>query len=516
MTIQDQIELLIRARYPILYLVSWEETRVREMIEEIAKSRKKKLFEWSVTRGITVAGTSIQSQKGRNAATADPLVALDQIVEYVEPALFLLHDFHPFLQKNNFAVIRKLKEIAIHLRSSFKTILIVSPVLEVPIELEKEITVIDIPLPGIGELSKVLDDIVEELNDSKKVAVDLNPIGREQVLKAALGLTLTEAENVFAKIIVEDGKLDAGDVPHVFSEKRQVIRKTGLLEYYETEEKFEQVGGLENLKEWLHKREAALTDRARDFGLPPPRGALLLGVQGCGKSLCAKAASALWRLPLLRLDVGKMFGSLVGSSEDNMRRAVKIAESVAPAILWMDEIDKALAGSGGSASTDGGTTARVFGTLLTWLSEKTAPVFVIATANDISHLPPELLRKGRFDEIFFLDLPSEEERKEIFRIHLAKRKRGRKEFDLPALAAASEGFSGAEIEEVIVSALFDVFSAGKELETVDILRAIEATVPLSKTMEEGLLRLRSWADGRARYASKSAKKKEEQGRRLEF
>lgn len=516
MDVRDQIELLIRARYPILYVVSWEETRVRDQVAEVAKRRNKRLFEWSATMGITPAGTPIQSQKGRNPATRDPLVALDQVIDQVEPALFLLHDFHPFLQKNNYAVIRRLKEIAIHLKNSYKTILIVSPILEVPPELEKEITVLDFPLPCAEELSTLLDRIVEEVKDNQKVAIDLDPDGREQLLKAALGLTLTEAENVFAKIIVGDGRLDASDVPQVFSEKKQILRKTGLLEYYESQEQFGAIGGLDCLKEWLGKRQAALTDRARAFGLPPPKGILLLGVQGCGKSLCAKAVSALWKLPLLRLDVGRMFGSLVGSSEENMRRAIRIAESVAPAILWIDEIDKALAGSGGSASTDGGTTARVFGTLLTWLSEKTAPVFVISTANDISQLPPELLRKGRFDEIFYVDLPSVEERREIFKIHLAKRGRKAEKFDVARLAESAKGFSGAEIEESIISALFDVFSAGKELETDDVRKAIAETVPLSRTMEEGLTRLRAWADGRARNASVARREAVTNGRKIEF
>ncbi len=513
----EQVELLIRARYPILYLVSWEETRVRDLVTQVAARRKKKLFEWSVTAGITPAGTPIQSEKGRSPATRDPLVALDHIIEQVEPALYILHDFHPFLQKNNFAVIRRLKEIAIHLRNSFKTVLIVSPVLEIPAELEKEITVVDVPLPAMEDLGGILDRIVAEVNEGGRLTVDLDTASREPLLKAALGLTLTEAENVFAKILVQDGRLDAGDIRHVFAEKRQVLRKTGLLEYYEAQEEFVGVGGLENLKEWLVKRAAAFSEKARAFGLPSPKGVLLLGVQGCGKSLCAKAVSALWKLPLLRLDVGRMFGSLVGSSEENMRRAIRIAESVAPAILWMDEIDKALAGSGGSASTDGGTTARVFGTLLTWLSEKTAPVFVIATANDISRLPPELLRKGRFDEIFFVDLPSEAERKEIFRIHLGRRRPGVTTFDFDALAAASAGFSGAEIEESVIAALFDVFSDGRELDTQAALRSLQATVPLSRTMEEGLARLRAWADGRARPASEARKETSEaSGRRLEF
>jgi SpoVK/Ycf46/Vps4 family AAA+-type ATPase len=261
------------------------------------------------------------------------------------------------------------------------------------------------------------------------------------------------------------------------------------------------VGGLTILKDWLNKRAVAFTSEARNFGLPAPKGILMLGVQGCGKSLCAKAVSNQWQLPLLRFDMGRMFGSLVGSSEENVRRAISVAESIAPAILWVDEIDKAFAGSQGSGITDGGTTARVFGTFLTWLSEKNAPVFVVATANDISQLPPELLRKGRLDEIFFVDLPGREERTQIFRIHLIRRGRDAASFDLPALTEVSNDFSGAEIEEAIISALYDAFAAREELGTKHVLAALRQTVPLAKTMDEQISRLRGWAEGRARNAS---------------
>src|SRR3989449_7704504 len=432
---QAELEPLIRARYPILYIVSSEEMRVQHLVVEIAKKRQKKAFEWSYSTGIVPAGTSIQSQKHRNAATKDPLLALDQVIEQVEPALFIFKDFHPFLTKNNFAIVRKLKEIALHLKNSFKTIILVSPLMEIPTELEKEITVLNYPLPSREDLSVLLDKIIAEVGQFKQVKIDLDDAGRERLLQAALGLTLGEAENVFAKIIVKDERLSGDDVNEVFAEKQQIIRKSGLLEYYASSESFAHVGGLSVLKDWLQRRAVAFTDEARAFGLPAPKGILMLGVQGCGKSLSAKAVSCLWQLPLLRFDMGRMFGSLVGSSEENVRRAIAVAESVAPAILWVDEIDKAFAGSQGSGATDGGTTAGVFGTFLTWLSEKTAPVFVVATANDISQLPPELLRKGRLDEIFFVDLPTDEERQEIFRIHLARRGRDPQLFDVVSLAA---------------------------------------------------------------------------------
>jgi len=501
MSFQAEIETLIRARYALLYVVSGEELRVQDVVMEIAKRRQKKAFEWSYSTGIVPAGTSIQAHKSRNAATKDPLAALDQVIEQVEPAIFIFKDFHPYLTRNNPGVIRKLKEIALHLKNSFKTIVLVSPLLEIPTELEKEITVLNYPLPSHDDLDALLDRIIGDVRQFKQVKIELDDAGRERLLQAALGLTLGEAENVFARIIVKTERLSGEDVNEVFAEKQQIIRKSGLLEYYSTAESFANVGGLAVLKDWLNKRSAAFTQEARAFGLPAPRGILMLGVQGCGKSLSAKAVSNQWQLPLLRFDMGRMFGSLVGSSEENVRRAIAVAESVAPAILWVDEIDKAFAGSLGSGASDGGTTARVFGTFLTWLSEKTAPVFVVATANDISQLPPELLRKGRLDEIFFVDLPGREEREEIFRIHIARHQRRPEVFDLPALAEASTDCSGAEIEEAINSALYDAFHDRRDITTESVLATLAQTVPLARTMDEQINRLRSWAEGRARNAS---------------
>jgi ATP-dependent 26S proteasome regulatory subunit len=501
MNFQSEIETLIRARYPLLYIITNEETRVQNLLVEIAAKRQKKVYEWTYSSGIVPAGSSIQSQKSRNAATKDPLAALDLVIEQVEPAIFLFKDFHPFLTRNNYAVIRRLKDIALHLKNSFKTIVLISPIMEIPAELEKEITVINFPQPTKEDLGALLDKIIEELGELKQVKVELNGEGRERLLQAALGLTLGEAENVFAKIIVKEQQLSADHINEVFAEKQQIIRKSGLLEYYAANEDFASVGGLSILKQWLNKRVIAFTAEAQAFGLPPPKGILLLGVQGCGKSLCAKAVSRLWQLPLLRFDMGRMFGSLVGSSEENVRRAIGVAESIAPAILWVDEIDKAFVGSQSSGVTDGGTTARVFGTFLTWLSEKSAPVFVVATANDVSQLPPELLRKGRLDEIFYVDLPFEEERREIFRIHLSKRGRNPEGFDLSALVAASGEFSGAEIEEAIISALYDAFYEKQELNTNHVVAALQQTVPLAKTMAEKVTAQRDWANGRARNAS---------------
>ncbi|MGA2440764.1 MAG: AAA family ATPase [Tepidisphaeraceae bacterium] len=500
---EDELEVLIRARYPIIYVLSWEEERVERVLADIAAARNKKFLIWTCTQGIVRFGTEPQHAKSGTGSTTDPLAALDAVLQHVEPAIYLFKDFHPFTEENraNLAVIRRLKDVAYHLRDTYKTIVIVAPVMRIAPELEKDVTLIEFRPPGAKDFSKLLDRIIEDLKDKPQIKINLDAAGRERLTHAALGLTLKEAENVFAKTLVLDGSIDADDISIVFSEKQQIIRKSGLLEYFASQEQFAHVAGMENLKQWLIKRSAAFTERAAEFGLPAPRGLLLLGVQGCGKSLCAKAVASLWKLPLLRFDVGRMFGSLVGSSEDNIRRAIQTAESVAPAILWVDEIDKAFAGSIGSGGSDGGTAARVFGTFLTWLSDKTAPVFVIATANDISQLPPELLRKGRLDEIFFVDLPSESERKAVFAIHLQKRGRAPEKLDLDLLARHSDGFSGAEIEQAIVSGLFDAFSAETELDTATLLVSLGETVPLSKTMSEDLNRLRTWAQGRARPAS---------------
>ena len=335
--------------------------------------------------------------------------------------------------------------------------------------------------------------------------LELSGDSREEILKAAQGLTLAEAESVFAKALVLHGRLGVEQIPDILAEKRQIIRKSGMLDFYDSDASLAEVGGLENLKSWLVKRKLAFSDKAAGFGLPPPRGVLLLGAQGCGKSLCAKAVSALWNLPLLRLDIGRIFNSLVGGSEENIRRAISVAEGVAPCILWVDEIDKAFGGLSGS-STDSGTSQRVLGSFLTWLAEKRSSVFVAATANNVANLPPELLRKGRFDEIFFVDLPNSRERESIVSIHLRRRKRSSENFDLAGLAEAAAGFSGAEIEQAVISGLFDAFyDEGREVTTTDILRSLVETVPLSRTMAEEIERLRNWCLTRARPATAAEK-----------
>ncbi len=487
------LDVHVRARYPLLYLLTWEEQRLDGVLESLARAQGKELWHWSITTGLTRAGGARTEPRHK-----DPIEALDAIEKLTGSAIVALKDFHPYLVDH--AVVRRLRELAYHLKGTYKTVVIVSPTLAIPVELEKELTVIDVPLPTGRELFGLLKDIIAVVRQGGRVQIDLQKETANRLVQAAKGLTLSEAENAFAKAVVDDQRLSGDDAKLILEEKKQVIRKNGLLEYHGAEEALSDVGGVELLKQWLDRRASAFSEAARQYGLPEPKGLLLLGVQGCGKSLTAKAVAGAWKLPLLRLDMGRIFSGLVGSSEENMRKAIKVAESVAPVVLWIDEIEKGLSGVSGG-SNDGGVSTRVFGHLLTWLQEKTAPVFVIATANRIDGLPPELLRKGRFDEIFFVDLPKQKERAAIFAIHLRKRRREPGKFDVGRLAALAEGFSGAEIEQAVVAALYDCFAESQELSQAAIERAISETHPLSRTMREEIERLRTWAKDRTRPAA---------------
>ena len=499
----EELEILIRARYPVIYVVSWEEGRVEDVLFQIARRREKKLYLWSVARGIQQYGTPLDTGKRTDNSTTDPSSALDYVLQSVESAIYVFRDLHPYMQDQTCKapIIRRVRELATYLKNSYKTLIIVGPTLQLPLELQKEVSVVEFELPGTDELGGLLDRTLADVNEAHGRNLNVTPVAREKILSAASGLTLGEAENVFAKTLVMSGKLDEADLPIILSEKEQAIRKSGLLEYYHTDTSLQEVGGMDLLKDWLQKRSIAFDSDASEYGLPAPKGVLLIGVQGCGKSLAAKAIAGVWGLPLLRLDVGRLFGSLVGSSEENVRAAIRVAESVSPAVLWVDEIEKSMAGSTSSGSSDGGTTARVLSTFLTWLQEKTKPVFVVATANSIDQLPPELLRRGRLDETFFVDLPDSDERAEILRIHLSRRKQSPEAFDIPLLSEATVGFSGAEIEQAVIASLFDAFAAKVPLTTAIIEHSCRNSVPLSKTMKEPIDRLRAWADGRARRAS---------------
>ena len=493
---KQELDIYIRARYPLLWVVTPEEERALKELEELATEQRKRLLLWSITDGVVnpALPNRVDSTK------RDPLALLKAIQEDGDPTIWVLRDFHPFLKDPT--VVRRLREVAFALKTSPKTVILLGPVLHIPTELEKEITVVDFDLPDAQRLDQLLAGIIEAAQGSGKITVELDRRQRGRLVQACLGLTESEAENAIAKAIIQAGnRLDGDAVEAVTAEKQQIIRKSGLLEFHASQERLRNVGGLGALKEWLRKRVRAFSDEARAFGLPEPKGILLVGVQGCGKSLVARAVANSWRLPLLRLDVGRLFSSLVGSSEENLRNAIRVAESIAPVVLWVDEIEKGFSGVGSSNVSDAGTAARVFGSFVTWLQEKQAPVFVIATANDVSQLPPELVRKGRFDEIFFVDLPDAQERAEIWRIHLLKRHRDPEDFDLHTLAMASDGLSGAEIEQAVIAGLYEAFDQGRPLQMDDLLNVLQETIPLSTMMQEQIQALREWAHQRARPAS---------------
>lgn len=490
--LKKQLTLCIRARYPILYLVTWEEDRAQELLAEIGAATQKKVITWSSSMGFDPKQDGLK----KDAQIHD---VLKYIEDSTEKAIFVLQDIHPFLEKE--LIVRQLRDLARNLKRSYKTIVLVSPVLKIPPELEKDFAVYDLPLPDASELTAVLSNLLAPYRESKKIEIDLSPDLVEKVVQATLGLTKNEAENVYAKALITNRKFGWEDLPAIISEKKQLIRKSGILDFIGLSTTLDEVGGMGRLKDWLNQRSTAFSAKARAYGLPEPKGLLMLGVQGCGKSLAARAIAAEWSLPLLRLDVGKIFNSFIGNSEENMRKAISLAEAMSPTVLWLDEIEKGFSGTQSSGSVDSGTTSRVFATFLTWMQEKTKPVFVIATANDIESLPPELLRKGRFDEIFFIDLPRSEERRNIFEIHIQLKKRDTAAYDIDRLATEADKFSGAEIEQAILSAMYRAYAEDREFTTEDISKCIQETVPLAVTASEKIDYLRDWASHRARPAS---------------
>lgn len=496
MVMKEELNILIQAQYPLIYLVTPEEERAEAAIAKIAqmKTKHRRVFVWTVTHGIVEYG---QPRHITQHNTVSPEAAIQWVVQHREPGIFIFKDLHPFIDSP--ATTRWLRDAISSFKETEKAIILMSPFQQVPIELEKDVIVIDYPLPNMAEINQVLSRQLDQIKTRR-----MTTESREKLLKAALGLTKDEAEKVYRKAYVKAGRLSEEEVEIVLSEKQQLIRRNGILEYIEEDETINSIGGLEELKKWLKQRSNAFTERAREYGLPQPKGMLILGVPGCGKSLIAKTTARLWGLPLLRLDMGRVYdGSMVGRSEANLRNALKTAESISPVILFIDELDKAFAGGTGSADSDGGTSSRIFGSFLTWMQEKTSPVFVMATANRIERLPGEFLRKGRFDEIFFVDLPTTEERQDIYRIHLSKRRTDISRFDLVQLAKMSEGFSGAEIEQAIIAAMYEAFAQDREFTQLDIIAALKATLPLSRTMTEQVTALRDWARQRARPAASS-------------
>jgi SpoVK/Ycf46/Vps4 family AAA+-type ATPase len=494
------LDLMIRARYPIIYLVAPEEEPAEELLVRVADRADppRKLMAWDLVRGWEDTG------EDRNSV----MNALGRILRASpeEDTIFILRDLHfilkNFNQEKNAPVVRELKNLSRHLKRSRKMLVLLSHTVEIPTDLQEEITVLDLPLPTTMEINKLIDLYVapEKLN--------LKPLGREQMVKACQGLSRERIRRVLAKALAAKLEVNETDIDGVLEEKKQAIRQTGILEFFTSRETLKSVGGLDNLKQWVRVRQEAFTEEARRYGLPNPKGILLVGIQGTGKSLSAKTIANEWRLPLLRLDAGRLFAGIVGESESRVRQMIQLSEAMAPCVLWIDEIDKAFGNMTSNFDGDSGTSRRVFGSLITWMQEKTEPVFIVATANNVPLLPPELLRKGRFDEIFFLNLPTEKERKEIFRVHLQRLRPNRlREFDLEAMASQAIDFSGAEIEQTIIDAMYQAFGGGgtgqrRDFSNEDILTAIQETVPLASIAREQVQELKCWAaEAGARTAS---------------
>ena len=484
----QELEVLIHAHHPLIFFETVEEDRVRTLLSYVADRVGLPFFVWNPTSGLIMQGP----EAGRPAGTEK----ISQCLAFIEQANLEALFFIPGIQTlDDVMISARLKEIYRRYFSHRGQVIFCAPKIELALDLEPLFTPFTLPTPTSEMYHRFVSELLEEISQRRSIQVDLSTNDVSELLRALHGLTFFEVQKIITRATVHDGCLDRRDLDAVLAAKRRIIERSGLLEYFPHSEQMANIAGLEKLKVWLRKRYRAFSEpsRAKEYGLSPPKGLLLLGVQGCGKSLTAKAIAAEWRLPLIRLDPGNLYQKFFGESERNLRKAIQIAQSMAPCVLWVDEIEKAF----GQGDNDGGTSSRIFGTFLNWLQEKKESVFVIATANDISTLPPELLRKGRFDEIFFVDLPNEETRKRIFEVHLKRRYRDPGQFDLQRLAHTTEGFSGAEIEQSIVDALYTAFSQHAVIDTSAIETEVRATKPLSVTMSERVQALRSWAHERA-------------------
>jgi SpoVK/Ycf46/Vps4 family AAA+-type ATPase len=492
MDFRQEFELLLRARYPLIYIPTVEEERVECAIADCAKHQGNRgVYTWDFVDGYQ--GNPNDTGYGRR----NPLQALEFVekLSATAPAIFILRDFHRFL--DDISISRKLRNLMRLLKSQPKNIVVVSSQLTIPNDLSEVFTVVEFALPSATEIAQEIQRLLTGMGQHLSSEV------LDEMVRASQGLSLERIRRVLARAIATHSELTLDDVDLILEEKRQTIRQTQILDFYPAQEDMSDIGGLDNLKDWLLRRGGAFSEKARQYGLPHPRGLLLVGIQGTGKSLTAKAIAHHWHLPLLRLDVGRLFAGLVGESESRTRQMIQLSEALSPCVLWIDEIDKAFSGVDGRS--DGGTASRVFGTFITWMAEKRSPVFVVATANNIQALPPEMLRRGRFDEIFFVGLPTQEERKAIFMVHLSRlRPQTIKNYDLDRLAYETPDFSGAEIEQMLIEAMHIGFSQNRDFTTEDVLTAASQIIPLARTAQEQIQHLQAWAaSGKARMASRS-------------
>ncbi|MDH4186731.1 MAG: AAA family ATPase [Nitrospira sp.] len=506
------LRTLVRSFHPLIVIETVEEDRVLSLLQSVSAQERMALFEWSITRGLTRQGNG----PSLNLMTATPLAMLQHLQGLTVEGIFWLKDLSPHLQEA--AVARQLREVTASYSRTRATCVITGEPLTLPPDLDRIAVRYQLNLPDQAELNVMLGSILQSLdrhriqirprptatarNMAGGIAVNseshhaLPPQEHAAILRALRGMTLHQARQVITQCIMDDGMLTANDVQKILNRKVQAVKDGGLLEYYPLEDNRYELGGFASLQRWLERAKMGYTPEAKALNLQPPRGILLVGVPGCGKSLAAKVIAREWQLPLLKLDAGRLFDKFIGESEKNFRNAVEMAESLAPIILWVDEIEKAMVAGGGTGDADSGLSRRLFGAFLTWLQEKREEVFVVATANDLSSLPPELLRKGRFDEIFFVDLPNNLERNAIWNIHLGLRKQDAHAIDLAKIVSASDGFSGSEIEQAVVAGLYRSLHLKVPLTTDILIEELTNTVPLSVTRHEDINRLREMAQGR--------------------
>ena len=521
----ERLKVLIDSSTPIVVMETVEEMRAVRMVRVACSNLNLATFEWSIASGLVRCGQPVIETAVITAGIAeqggyepheeakalynsrDPAQMLGNLEGITIEAAFILKDFHRHMDDP--VVVRRLRDVGQKFSTNRRTVIITAPKLTVPPELASLVEFFELPLPDRHRLRQIIDETLVRVSKSHTLLRKLDAKGLDAMAENLRGLTEEEAERAISQALVTRYALCPETVSDVLQAKKDLLRRSEMLDFVQDSASMATVGGLDNLKRWLQQREGSWEDRARDFGLDPPKGIIILGVQGCGKSLCARAVAGEWKLPLVKFDTAAIYDKYIGETEKRIQKVFQVAEGLAPCVLWIDELEKVFAGSGpDSASVDAGVSSRLLAAFLSWMQDRKAPVFVAATCNNVTALPPELIRKGRFDELFFVDLPNQAERKQIVTIQLAKRKRNPAEFDLDAVAKAASGYSGAEIESAVQAALYAAYSAKQQLTTRHLLQALESTVPLSTTRAEEIETLRDWARARAVPASMPESKAE--------
>lgn len=520
----EPLKILINSSTPIVVMETVEEMRALNLVRTACAELNLATFEWSIADGLVRSGSNdpvlpgaeLQARinsvrhaanpnapESRQAAiynTLDPVQALANLETMTQEAVFVLKDFHRHM--DNPVVVRRLRDVGQKFSANRRTLILTAPSIEMPPELASLVEYLDLPLPDVARLRQIVEETYKRLSRTYTLKLALDAAGVDAMAANLRGLTEEEADRAVSQALVKRYALCAESITDVLEAKKDLLRHSGMLDFIDASETMAGIGGLENLKKWLALRKGAWEDSAREFGLDPPHGVIILGVQGCGKSLCARAVAGEWKLPLVKFDTAAVYDKYIGETEKRIQKVFQVAEGLAPCVLWIDELEKVFAGSGpDSASVDAGVSSRLLASFLGWMQERKAPVFVAATCNNVTALPPELIRKGRFDELFFVDLPNQAERKQIFSIQLARRKRNPAEFNLDQLATAARGYSGAEIDAAVQTALYAAYSSKQPLVTHTVLEAIRTTVPLSTTRAEEIEDLRQWARNRAVPAS---------------